>query len=529
MITPRWRTVWLIIILISHSLYSAWFIAQSSFVINGERYFVLFDDAMISMRYARNLAAGYGPIWNPNGAHVEGITNPLWMLYMALVHLLPVPASKISLLIQISGALFMLLNLFVVKQIAEVVGRGSAFVTLSAVGLTAFYFPMTLWGLLGMEVSMLLPLVSTAVLWVLRCLQTNRFSPAPYLLLGIGTLARLDILVVLLVVWLFLIATDPKHRGNHIWVGILTVTIFIGGQTLLRWWYYGDVLPNTYYLKMTGFPLLLRLARGLYVSQSFISGLGWPFVLATLLILIRRHERSVWLLAGLLAGQLAYSTYVGGDAWETWGGCNRFVSIVMPLFFVLFAANLAAAWRRMPLVALLTVLVAAYTFSSNVVSIPNWLRVEKIPHMIPHKQLVQMGLWLRESTTPDAHIAVVTAGTIPYFAQRDTMIDLLGKNDPVIAHMPGRLMRGGGTFIAFYPGHNKWDYAYSIGQLQPDVVAQVWAVPEEAKPYLDPSYRAVDVQLNISYRAVDIQKFTFYYLNRSTSVIWEKIDHINHE
>ena len=37
----------------------------------------------------------------------------------------------------------------------------------------------------------------------------------------------------------------------------------------------------------------------------------------------------------------------------------------------------------------------------------------------------------------------------------------------------------------FLPGHNKWDYEYSIGELQPDIVAEEWGfLPEymEAQP-----------------------------------------------
>jgi hypothetical protein len=59
----------------------------------------------------------------------------------------------------------------------------------------------------------------------------------------------------------------------------------------------------------------------------------------------------------------------------------------------------------------------------------------------------------------------VWAGAIPYFSQRRS-IDLLGKNDPVIAHGPARYV--------FYPGHDKWDYAYSIGRLRPDLVVELW-------------------------------------------------------
>jgi hypothetical protein len=39
--------------------------------------------------------------------------------------------------------------------------------------------------------------------------------------------------------------------------------------------------------------------------------------------------------------------------------------------------------------------------------------------------------------------------------------------DPVIAHGPPK--------GAFWPGHNKWDYAHSIGQLHPDVLTLLWA------------------------------------------------------
>ena len=42
----------------------------------------LFDDAMISMRYARNLAEGHGLVFNA-GEYVQGFSNPLMTLLMA--------------------------------------------------------------------------------------------------------------------------------------------------------------------------------------------------------------------------------------------------------------------------------------------------------------------------------------------------------------------------------------------------------------------------------------------------------------
>jgi len=88
-------------------LFSLVFIARTAFIVNGRYYFTLFDDAMISMRYARNLAEGHGLVWNAGQAPVEGYTNLLWTLWMAIVHIAGAPESTISLLVMVSGVLIL--------------------------------------------------------------------------------------------------------------------------------------------------------------------------------------------------------------------------------------------------------------------------------------------------------------------------------------------------------------------------------------------------------------------------------------
>src|SRR5207248_5456755 len=104
---------------------SAVFIARSAFTVNGHLYFTLFDDAMISMRYARNLADGHGLLWNPGQPAVEGYTNFLWTLWMAVLHLLPVTESKIALVVMLSGVLLLAANVMIVRRIAEHLSHGS--------------------------------------------------------------------------------------------------------------------------------------------------------------------------------------------------------------------------------------------------------------------------------------------------------------------------------------------------------------------------------------------------------------------
>jgi hypothetical protein len=111
------RKLW--ILLAAYAAYAAAFIAKSSFVVDGVRYFALFDDAMISMTYARTFAQGHGLVWFPGAERVEGFTNPLWVAFMAFWHLLPIAQSKISLAVQISGAVFVLGAVYFTHRIAD--------------------------------------------------------------------------------------------------------------------------------------------------------------------------------------------------------------------------------------------------------------------------------------------------------------------------------------------------------------------------------------------------------------------------
>ncbi len=493
------------LLLALYAAYAAVYIFRTSFIMDGERYFVLFDDAMISMRYARNLAEGYGLVWNPGGARVEGFTNPLWVVFMALVHLLPLPASQMSLPVQISGGVFILVSLIFLKKISDLL-TGKPLLGLLAVVLTAFYTPLNNWSLLGMEVS-LLTLILTFSLWlVLKNLKAGRFSPWPYWLLGFATLVRTDAAVPYLVILGLLFLADRPHRRRHLLWGAGLLFVFLAGQTLFRLYYFGDPLPNTYYLKMYGYPLVERVARGLYVFASFATEMNWPLFILPFTVLLFRREREVWLLLLVFLGQAAYSIYVGGDAWEHKGGANRYVAISMPLFFLLFVYALELvrealalkagledrrgfALTRAGLVVFVLASLFNFNFFQNYRSLEQWALVRQPSFIQGNRENTRIGLDLRRITTPEASIAVVTAGAVPYFADRYA-IDLLGKSDPVIAREQAHETGGLFNLEKFRPGHMKWNYAYSIGQLKPDVVAQLWGDTAEAMPFIEQNYVA---------------------------------------
>jgi len=519
-------------------LFSLVFIARTAFIVNGRYYFTLFDDAMISMRYARNLAEGHGLVWNAGQAPVEGYTNFLWTLWMALVHLAGAPESTISLLVMVSGALILAANLAVVRSIAERVAPDAPRAVLLAVWLTALYYPLVFWTLRGMEVGLVTLLVSASVLLAARL--HDRFRDADLFMLAavmaVGIVTRPDVVVPCAAVAAFVVVTSRADRRVRV---LLVLGAAIGGtfavHTAFRVVYYGDWLPNTYYLKVSGAALDARLARGLRGLAGFtLLHLLVPLALSAAYVISGRTRLhgGVWLLAAIFLALCGYSAYVGGDAWDAMFIANRYitpgvpgllivtalaidrvfrrdrhllggVSIALVVLFVVVAAVNAigpaatlgvaatanderlrivrAALVLAPVVVLpfvarargtaAVVLAAGTLVAMNGLAVAEWID-RNAAHADYEASATRYALALRRAVPEDASIAVTWAGVIPYFSGRAS-VDLLGKSDRFVARRWRQPAAG------FEPGHDKWDYAYSIGELRPDLVAQLWHASDD--------------------------------------------------
>jgi hypothetical protein len=522
------------VIVLAYCVYAAFFLMRTSFLVGRERYFTLFDDAMISMKYARNLTEGKGLVWN-TGESVEGYTNLLWTLYMAGLHYLPVPPSKVSLFVQLTSVAALLATLFLVRRAALMISRKSRFAMIAAVIFSAFYLPLNGWAIQGMEVGILALVLVWVILLSIRCITDGRPSAGPYLLLGISTLIRPDMVVTYVGLMSFLVWAVPHARKRHAVMGIVILAIFFGAQTVFRVAYYGHALPNTYYLKLTGYPFLLRVFRGFYVTVKFMGAANWVFFILPLVIILSNRDRALMLLGWVFLVQVLYSIYVGGDAWETWGGANRYVCIAMPVYFVLLAESLARAGAylrerigtgppkarlerfvlhhpRTISVSVVIFVLLSFNSIQGPIALTEWLLIKRPLHVDRNQTMVEKALFLRTITTPDARLGLVWDGALAYFSGRDC-VSILGKNDSTIARLPMRTTPLPQGLFTFLPGHLKWDYAYSIGKIKPDIVVQLWKNTEEATPYLQESY----VRGTFG-------GFTFDFLKDSPYVRWDVLN-----
>jgi hypothetical protein len=485
-------------LLLIHFIYCLALIWRSSFVWNHLRYFVLFDDEMISMKYAFNLAHGAGLVWNAGKIPVEGYTNFFWTILMAGFHLLPVPLEKMSLFIQVFAAFLSSLTILFVFKITHLLTKKFLPSFLAAI-FTAFYFPLNNWSaVLGTEVSLLSLII---VLCTYISLSINRKGEwrkvlLVFFLLGLGTLTRMDFFLPAGILTIFLLTN--KFVSKHEWGrGVVLMLLMVGAHVAFRLSYYHDLFPNTYYLKMTGYPVLLRLTRGFYVAvkNHNLILLLIPFVYAFFV-----RTRATLLLFFLVLGQFLYSIYVGGDAWEGFGETNRYNAVTTALYFcLLFSAlwqgylfikthshrSFKKLFRPITAVGLVFLFILFNTQSDNM---PLEMTLLKAPLTVGENQMqVRIATVLNHSVKdPSARIGVVWAGSIPYFSKGE-FIDLLGKNDTIIAHEVAKNPYGVELgplqkLFGFWPGHNKFDYPYILNAYQPDLISQLY--PREFMPLL---------------------------------------------
>ncbi|MEZ4770836.1 MAG: hypothetical protein R2844_20770 [Caldilineales bacterium] len=423
-------------------------IRQASINIDGVRYFWLDDDQMISMRYARNLAEGNGLVWNP-GERVEGYSNFLWTLVMAGVHLLPLPDATTSLAVK-------LINLglaFAVLLLAEQLLR--RFLPKPGLALPAVLLTLALcgdllyWSANGFETTLLTVIFLGVVVRLLDEEQTGQPRLFTYLLMGLLPLVRSDALHIWLGAAILAFGISGNRRKTVVYLGVSLALPVV--HVLWRRWYYGDWLPNTYYLKVYGIKGLPRIGLG-YV-RFFVHSYAVALLLAVVGAFLAAQRRW-WLLLAGVGITMGYSVMIGGDIFEF----SRFFAHEVPVILVLAAVTavqFGARWNPVGSFIVLAALVVS-TLAGAGVLYPDKIYTRN--GALEYSTVA--GVLIDRYTAQDARVAVIAAGGVPYFGRRYS-IDMLGKSDPVIAERAP-------TCCNDMIGHNKFDVDYSLSK-HPDL------------------------------------------------------------
>lgn len=469
------------------------------------------DDAYISWRYARHLVSGHGLVFNP-GERVEGYTNFLWTIVS--VPFIALGAGEVMGPVGMGlGALcalatLVLLVLFVRQTDERPLVAGLAALLLAVDGSFA------LWSVSGMETAFFglwLLAGATAYLWENR--RAGRPGVLSGVLFALAAMSRPEGLLVFaltVIHQVFLRLADLRRERSWLaaavnWADMGRILGFLAvfaPYFLWRYRYYGHLLPNTFYAKVTLENTEAQHSRGWRHLEMFVNvHRGWLILLFPLIALLRRRVRPWATYAALiLAVYSAYIVYVGGD-WSV----GRFFAPILPFFYLLLAAGLVrlaegilallplpeGERRRrgvrvtMTLTSVLLLVIGLFAlYDASSVHGEDELFVQRFQAATATRARVTFGRWLKAHVPPDTYIAVDAAGQIPYFSGLRTL-DMFGINDEHTAHMKVPTM-GQGT-----PGHEKFDFPYIMAR-RPDLVIVYGPLLDNSTEYIRADYSWTD-------------------------------------
>ncbi len=465
------------------------------------------EDALISFRFARNLAGGHGLVWNIGEPPVEGYTNFLWVILLAIAMKLDLEPGLVAQVLGTAATAWLMLEVYRLSRTVH--GDGAGLLGLVAPALLAVSGPVATWATSGMETNLFTCFVTAAVVHYVAGLRRQRLGMAvPFLLLLAG-LTRPEGVLVFLLFWGHTVyrlgkeqeRTDERRRF------LAWTAVFAGpGLAYFLWRYslFGFLLPNTFYAKggggvhqaERGVSYLILFAR-VYLLPAALLLPAWAVVrLWGRWGTERQPEREArvtgdargevsratgasWSLpVGLVVvPYLLYVVYVGGDYMAMF----RFLVPVLPLLYFVVQEALRAISRgagrggRVFLWAWLVCMLAYTAFPSltraqmRALGVPAWAvdLYRKPAWMHGYADGVNLERWHaarltllgkffgRYARSPQDSVLTNAIGAISYYSG----IRVYGEHGLVDTHIAHLDIPGLGRGL---PGHEKGDYAYSL-------------------------------------------------------------------
>jgi arabinofuranosyltransferase len=274
------------------------------------------DDAYISFRYARNLVEGHGLVYNV-GQRVEGFTNLLWVLLVALGMKLGGAAPRVSHWLGVSSGVALLVLSYAYARC--LLHPKSVLLAALAPWLVLGSTSFAIWTVSGLETPLFSALVVAALVAQARGRQTTATAACV-----LATLTRPEGVLVAAVTLTadFAAGGDRRRRAMALAVGY---AFSIAALTVFRVVYFGSALPNTFYAKVGGIPFSWTL----WYLVTFVVQIALPLALAAAL----GARRSAVAIAGVAFAVVlfAYVALVGGDAFEH----SRFFLPAVPVLVAL--------------------------------------------------------------------------------------------------------------------------------------------------------------------------------------------------
>lgn len=423
------------------------------------------DDAFISFRYAQNWVKFSELTWNPGEPEkVEGYTNFLWVVIMAIpirLGLDPVISSKII------SIVFMTMTLLFTYKLGNLLlsSKGLAYLIMLLVG-THYTFYVYATGGLETQLQTMLLVICAYLIFLMteKRSWTNHGLLLASLFFSFAILTRIDSTIILFVLFIHLFQSLIKH-GNaaasflkNTAVFLIPALLIVGTWIIWKIYYYHDVLPNTFYIKATGFSMPVIKNGIRYCYEYFNSYWQIPMVLIGMVSIKSMIKSKIGI---LLIACLMWSIYIikiGGGFMEF-----RLLVPITPFIFIIYGQILKEINHKNITIAMsLMLFLGSHHHRKTFSGYYGTNGIESISELEAHvinknQNWAGIGKRLNDlfgQCEKPVTIATTAAGAIPYYSNLKT-IDMLGLNDKWIAR--------NGMVLSTRTGHQKYaTYDYLI-------------------------------------------------------------------
>jgi len=303
------------------------------------------DDAFISLRYAENLVAGHGLVYNP-GERVEGYTNLLWTLGLAVLLRAGVDPLRAA---ELPGIAAFAALALLLARVSWLRSRepGRAFLPLAA-ALVLVCEDFQVWATGGLETSLFCLLVAAGLL-ATRDAGPRRARPAlAGCLLALAVLTRPDGLLFAAAGvaswWMPRERLAARERWRAALATALPTALVLAVLVPWKLAYYGELFPTAFHSKSATRPYLWQglVYLGVFLAKNwFLLAAGAGALVAWALRarpLARAARAEVAFLLASASLFAAWIVWVGGDFMAA-----RRLLPVAPLAFLALEERIARA------------------------------------------------------------------------------------------------------------------------------------------------------------------------------------------
>jgi arabinofuranosyltransferase len=464
-------------------------IAGIVLVVHSLAYNFVTDDAYISFVFSRNFAE-HGELVFNLGEQVEGYTNFLWTVVLGLLMMVGVEPEISS---RVLGTVCALVTLYLVfRTMQRAVGKQSPLAAVPSL-LLACSSGFACWTSGGLETQLFTMLVAGALDAVVASHDEPRAIRRAGVFLALAAMTRPEGLLVAAVLGLVHLGNWALRPQRSIRDELFAAAWFLGIWApwfAWRYYYYGHLFPNTYYVKASGEWANPKLAsemldNGIYYVWVWVKQTRLLYALPLLVIGLVAKPRTPRFVLGIACGvlavvYLAYTITVGGD----FMGLHRFI---MPVF--VFAAILVGlgvemidARAKQPIFTIVAgvVLVGLFAFTQykltrDSVRWGNFGNDRGIDTpaflMVYTEDRAKIGRAMQACFRESDFSIVGGAGAQPYEG-RMRGIDVFGLVSDRIAHEEPR--------IRARAGHTKWGSDALLAQFDPTFVFSCYRLHRSA-------------------------------------------------